>query len=120
MVVCVVGRWGFSVRKVLAYVSGISEKLTFLTDQNGILGQNNQLVHVANPDLINTMIADGIISGGMYTKVMTMMTAIMSGISEVRVLNASTASSLLNDDKIGTLLVNNQINAEKEMTEWNR
>jgi acetylglutamate kinase len=97
-----------------------AEKLIFLTDQNGILNQDKQLVHQASPRLINKMIEEEVISGGMYTKVMTMMTALNSGIQQVRVLNANVASHLLTDDKIGTLLSEDHPDTKKEVTEWNR
>ena len=81
-----------------------AEKLVFLTDQNGILDQNSQLVQHATPRLINKMISDGVISGGMYTKVMTMMTALTEGVGQVRVLNANVASQLLQNEQLGTVL----------------
>jgi len=100
-----------------------AEKLIFLTDQNGLLDQDSQLVHYATPRSINKMIEDEVISDGMYTKVMTMMTALNSGIQQVRVLNANVASHLLTNTKIGTLLVNNQSSDQphannKEATVW--
>ncbi|HEY8270246.1 MAG TPA: acetylglutamate kinase [Pseudobdellovibrionaceae bacterium] len=97
-----------------------AEKLIFLTDQNGILDQDKQLVHRVTPQLINKMIEAEAISGGMYTKVMTMMTALSAGIPQVRVLNANVASQLLNNDEIGTLLSNDLPPARKEVTEWNQ
>jgi acetylglutamate kinase len=95
-----------------------AEKLVFLTDQNGILDQNSQLVHHATPRLINKMINDGVISGGMYTKVMTMMTALTAGVGQVRVLNANVASKLLADENMGTALADDQTLATKEATPW--
>lgn len=47
--------------------------------------------------------ADGTISGGMFTKVKAMMTALRAGVKQVRVLNASYASQAL-AEAIGTLL----------------
>ena len=81
-----------------------AKKLVFLTDQNGILDQQKQLVPRANSRLINLMIADGTISGGMYTKVKAMMTALNAGVKHVRVLNASVAGLALTTETIGTLL----------------
>lgn len=81
-----------------------AEKLIFLTDQNGILNQDKELVQEAVPPLLHQMIEEGVISGGMYTKVMTMMTALLSGIQQVRVLNANVASHLLTRENVGTLL----------------
>lgn len=87
-----------------------AKKLVFLTDQNGILDQQKQLVQRANSRLINLMIADGTISGGMFTKVKAMMTALSAGVKHVRVLNASVAGMALSTDLIGTLLTEVQTN----------
>lgn len=80
-----------------------AKKLIFLTDQNGILDQQKQLVKRANSQLINMMIADGTIHGGMFTKVKAMMTALAAGVKHVRVLNASFAGMAL-AEAVGTLL----------------
>lgn len=95
-----------------------AEKLVFLTDQNGILDQNSQLVQHATPRLINKMISDGVISGGMYTKVMTMMTALTEGVGQVQVLNANVASQLLQNEQLGTVLTDDQNLAIKGATQW--
>ncbi len=81
-----------------------AKKLVFLTDQNGILDEQKQLVPKVSSDWINQRIEDGIIHGGMSTKVKAMMMAVQSGIKYVRVMHASSASRLLLDVKIGTLL----------------
>lgn len=81
-----------------------AKKLIFLTDQNGILDQQKNLVAKATPQLIEEMIASGVISGGMFTKVKAMTTALDAGIRQVRVLHASFASQLLAARPIGTLL----------------
>jgi acetylglutamate kinase len=68
-----------------------AEKLIFLTDQNGILDSEGDLVDLATADLIHEMIDSGVIHGGMYTKVVTMMSALDSGVEEVQVMNALAA-----------------------------
>lgn len=83
-----------------------AKKLIFLTDQSGILDQEKQLVPRATAQMIDQMILDGVISGGMFTKVKAMMTALSCGIKQVRVLHASFASMALTADAIGTLLTN--------------
>ncbi len=90
-----------------------AKKLIFLTDQNGILDQEKQLVPRANSQMIDKMIEDGVISGGMYTKVKAMMTALTAGIKQVRVLHASFASLALTADHIGTLLTNIQPHGQR-------
>ncbi len=81
-----------------------AEKLIFLTDQSGILDQNSDLVPLVSPDILHEMIRAGIIHGGMYTKVMTMMMALQQGVSEVQVMHASQASDYGNRP-LGTRLV---------------
>ncbi len=80
-----------------------AKKLIFLTDQNGILDHKKQLVSRANSYMINRMIEDGTISGGMFTKVKAMLTALTAGVKHVRVLHASLAGTALSE-AIGTLL----------------
>lgn len=95
-----------------------AKKLIFLTDQTGILDQDKQLVKKVNARMIQKMIDDGVISGGMCTKVRAMMIALVEGVKQVRVLNASNASQLLeglpNDERLGTLLVDPNAHQLKE------
>ena len=81
-------------------------KLIFLTDQNGILDGEGALIDVATAEYIHEMIRTGVIHGGMYTKVLTMMMAIEEGISEVQVLNAL-LSHQYGRGPLGTRLVDN-------------
>lgn len=87
-----------------------AKKLIFLTDQDGILDQEKQLVPSADLKMINDMILEGTISGGMFTKVKAMMTALSAGIKYVRVLNASLASMALTAEVIGTILTEVRVN----------
>ena len=65
-----------------------------------------ELVKRANPRRIDKMITDGTISGGMFTKVQAMMTALDAGVKQVRVLHASYAAQALNSEPVGTILTN--------------
>lgn len=85
-----------------------AHELIFLTDQNGILDQEKQLVSQATPQMIEKMISDGVISGGMSTKVRAMMLALSSGLQQIRVLHASAAGELLVNEHVGTLLTDKQ------------
>ncbi len=86
-----------------------AKKLIFLTDQVGILDGEKHLVTKATPQLIDQMIEGGVISGGMFTKVKAMTTALSAGVKQVRVLHASFASLLLSTEKIGTLITEVQM-----------
>ncbi len=82
-----------------------ADQVIFLTDQNGILDQNKQLIAIATPALIHELISRQVIFGGMYTKAMTMLAGLEAGIQNVRVLNAGFASQLADGVNLGTLLV---------------
>lgn len=90
-----------------------ASKLIFLTDQAGILDENKKLVRKTNASRIDKMIDQGVIFGGMFTKVRAMTLALEGGVKQVRVLHASSAPDLLLGRKqlsaTGTLLtsVNN-------------
>lgn len=90
-----------------------AEKLIFLTDQDGILDQHRQLVMRASPFMLGHWIASGVIHGGMLVKAKAMIEALQSGVEQVRVLNAATASQLLTDKKIGTLLTTQKVPVKK-------
>lgn len=81
-----------------------AKKLIFLTDQEGILDEQKKLIPLAHPEMMEQMMSTGVISGGMSTKVKAMVTALNSGIAQVRVLHASFAGLLLSAGKMGTVL----------------
>ncbi len=81
-----------------------AERLVFLTDQNGILDRDRKPMGKAVPSTLQAMIAEGVISGGMCTKVLAMMTALDNGVGEVRVLNAVDSSRVLSRERVGTVL----------------
>jgi len=81
-----------------------ASRLIFLTDQNGILDQNRRLLTTASPRKLEQMIESGVISGGMRTKVLAMIKALHSGVGQICVLHASSASRLTVFKKVGTLL----------------
>ncbi len=93
-----------------------AKKLVFLTDQIGILDGNKKLVRTARPYKIHKMIEEGVISGGMCTKVLAMMTALEAGVDQVRVLHASFASQIFaQGPKIGTILSDPYNHTEKDV-----
>jgi acetylglutamate kinase len=91
-----------------------AKKLIFLTDQLGILDEKKQLVQKIDPKGIDQMIKDGIILGGMYTKVQAMMAALVSGVEQVRVLHASLALEVLTNKNVGTLLMAQDFNLSQQ------
>jgi acetylglutamate kinase len=81
-----------------------ADELTFLTDQNGILNSDGSLVKKADPSRLESMISSGVVSGGMCTKVLAMISAVRHGVAQVRVLNAAKSSGSLGKRKVGTIL----------------
>lgn len=82
-----------------------AERLVFLTDQAGVLDANKRVIPVLTASVAEKLIEEGTISGGMYTKVMTMLNAVQTGVGSVCVLNATAAISLLSTHFAGTTVV---------------
>lgn len=83
-----------------------AERLVFLTDQQGVLDANKNVVSTLTATIADKLIAEGTISGGMYTKVMTMLNAVETGVGSVCVLHASAATSVLSAEFKGTTVLN--------------
>lgn len=87
------------------------DKLLFLTDVDGVRGQDHQILPILNPDQCRQLIDDGVATGGMRAKLESAEEALQAGIGEVviapgagpdivaRLLAAKT------EDRIGTRLV---------------
>ncbi len=92
-----------------------AKKLIFLTDQKGILNEKKQLVPKVSIPMMDAMMDEGIIHGGMSTKVKAMICAVQAGIKYVRVMHASFAAELLSDITIGTLLTKQRALSQPEI-----
>lgn len=92
-----------------------AKKLIFLTDQKGILDKKQQLVPKVSISMMDSMMDEGIIHGGMSTKVKAMICAVEAGIKYVRVMHASFAAELLSDITIGTLLTKKYTPSQPEL-----
>ncbi len=89
-----------------------AEKLIFLTDVPGICTTPNEpksLINTINHDTINTLIADGSISGGMLPKVKAGLRALEHGIKKVHIIDGRISHSILlelfTESGIGTEIV---------------
>ncbi|MBC7753314.1 MAG: acetylglutamate kinase [Moraxellaceae bacterium] len=80
-----------------------AKKLIFLTDQTGILDQSGELIEDASLDFLNDLIETKTVTGGMYTKVLTIQEALSHGVPQVRVLNGKSSVDGLWSDFIGTM-----------------
>jgi len=86
-----------------------AKRLLFLTDVDGVLDKQGQLIKEITVDQAQKFIADGTISGGMIPKVETCIKAIENGVEGVVILNGKTAHAVLlelfTERGIGTLIV---------------
>ncbi len=65
------------------------EKVYFVTDQNGILDHSKQLLQKLNPLELQKLIDKQVVTGGMLTKVNTILHGLNHGVEEVNILNGS-------------------------------
>ncbi len=92
--------------KIAMAISAV--RLVFLTDVDGVLDQSNKLISSIAASDVDTMIKDGIITGGMIPKIEFAMEGLKSGIEKVHIINGTRQHSLLlelfTDKGIGTEL----------------
>ncbi|MEM6761821.1 MAG: acetylglutamate kinase [Pseudomonadota bacterium] len=83
-------------------------RLLFLTDVDGVLGDNGQLIKELSVAEARRLIAAGVISGGMIPKVETCIEALERGVEGVVILNGKTPHAVLlelfTDGGAGTLI----------------
>ena len=81
-----------------------SRRLLLMTDIEGVMDSNNNLVTEIKPEMANKMIEDGIIKGGMIPKLQSCIDALDSGVDHGHIINANDDSlvNLFNGNKIGT------------------
>ncbi|MCX8254840.1 Acetylglutamate kinase [Beijerinckiaceae bacterium RH AL1] len=85
-----------------------AKRLLFLTDVPGVLDADKKLIEQLSADEIRTLIAEGVITGGMIPKVQTCLYAIEQGVEGVVILDGKQPHSvlveLLTDGGAGTLI----------------
>ncbi|MCL5673078.1 MAG: acetylglutamate kinase [Deltaproteobacteria bacterium] len=72
-----------------------AEKLIMLSDQNGLLNGEGQLIESAKEADIEKMLKDGIIYGGMIPKVNSCINAVKNGVKKVHIINGSISHAVL-------------------------
>lgn len=77
-------------------------QLVFLTDQSGILDENKKLIREISSQGLQELVDSEVVTGGMYTKVMTVLSALRQGVPHVRIMNTKDALRGLWSDHIGT------------------
>jgi acetylglutamate kinase len=84
-----------------------ADKLLFLTDVDGVKGQNNVVHPALNADQCQELIASGIATGGMQAKLQSAVEALQTGIAEVVIAPGAVpgiVERLLAGDALGTRL----------------
>ena len=86
-----------------------AEKLILLTNTQGILGKNGELLTGLSLGDLEGLIADGTISGGMIPKTRCVMDALRGGVNSVHIIDGRVEHAVLlelfTDRGIGTLLL---------------
>ena len=88
-----------------------AEKLILLTDVRGLLRDpkdESTLIHVVRTEEVPSLVAEGVISGGMIPKMQCCVDAIHGGVERVHILDGRIPHSilieLLSDEGIGTMM----------------
>ncbi|MCY4444929.1 MAG: acetylglutamate kinase [Rhodobacteraceae bacterium] len=85
-----------------------ADRLLLLTDVDGVLNQDGQLMSRLTPQEIRSKIRDGIIEGGMTPKTETAIKAVEDGVRAVVIMNGKTPNALLlelfTSHGVGTLI----------------
>jgi acetylglutamate kinase len=86
-----------------------AEKLILLTDVEGVLDENNQLINTMNNREIMDMIQAGTIKGGMFPKVKCCMKALKGDVKKAHIIDGRLKHAVLleifTDKGIGTEIV---------------
>jgi acetylglutamate kinase len=82
------------------------QQMIFLTDQKGILDQRKMQIKDISQLQLEDLVETETVTGGMYTKVLTILHALENGVQSVRVLNANDCLEALVNDRIGTWCLN--------------
>jgi acetylglutamate kinase len=85
------------------------DKLLFLTDVDGVRGQDNQVFSTLSSDECHRLIENGVATGGMRAKLESASEALVAGIPEVVIAPGGSpdiVAKLLAGNEIGTRLIN--------------
>ena len=85
-----------------------AEKLVLLTNTPGVLDSKGKLLTGLTPKLIDELVADGTLSGGMLPKISSAVEAAKSGVKSVHIIDGRVEHALLleilTDEGVGTLI----------------
>lgn len=91
----------------LAEVLG-AEKLILMTNTPGVLDQQGQLLTRLTPKIVDALVEDGTISGGMIPKISSALEAAVNGVNAVHIIDGRVKHALLlevlTDHGVGTMI----------------
>lgn len=86
-----------------------AEKLIMLTNTQGVLDENNNLITKLTPADINKLIESGILQGGMLPKISATLQAALNGVSDIHIIDGRVPHALLleifTDQGVGTMIL---------------
>jgi len=96
------------VGEVATINTAVVEKLILLTNTLGLLDQQGELMTGLNSDLVDQLIADGTIHGGMLPKIQTALDAVKAGVNSAHIIDGRIKHAVMleifSDQGIGTLI----------------
>lgn len=85
-----------------------AEKLVLLTNTPGVLDRDGNLLTGLTPAMIDELVADGTLSGGMLPKIASALDAVRSGVKSAHIIDGRVEHALLleimTDQGVGTLI----------------
>ncbi|WP_190600612.1 acetylglutamate kinase [Candidatus Vesicomyidisocius sp. SY067_SCS001] len=113
-----VGNDGFSYNINADLVAGSiaqalnAEKLILLTNTSGLLGANGELLTGLDINIIDSLIEDGTIYGGMLPKIDCALSSVRNGVKSTHIIDGRVAHAVLleifTDNGVGTLITCNE------------
>ena len=85
------------------------QQMIFLTDQTGILDARKMPIKDISQGQLEQLVEDEVVTGGMYTKSLTILHALEHGVQSIRVMSAADCVDALYNDRIGTWCLNERI-----------
>ncbi len=87
-----------------------AEKLMLLTNVAGLQGKNGEVLTGLQTDIVDQLIADGTIYGGMLPKIRCALDAVKSGVASAHIVDGRVSHAVLleifTDEGVGTLITN--------------
>lgn len=91
-----------------------AEKLIMLTNTQGVLDENNQLINKLTPADIDRLINTGTLQGGMLPKINSTLQAAFNGVSDIHIIDGRVPHALLleifTDQGVGTMILGHNEN----------